>query len=763
MVASTSPRSFQFPRQIFALFALLPVLIYTIAHFFFVPYTGFDFNPTTGEVIEFEGTPPPGTLQRGDVLVQVGSIPWEAYNTDLRQPLIDPAEEGTLIPIRILRNGTEQQITWQLLPANSQSIALRFSTEWWIAWVFWGTGMLGFLFLRPHNTLRALFLTLCFLTAFWLAGESTVSRWHIWGGAIKLRAVSWLLAPAYFLFHWYFPRPLREIPRSVIHGSFGVAGILALAHTFQLLPKNAHAIPVLLALVSTIVLLGIHFVRQRSERRALGIVILGVILTVVPIIVASISLGISGTQSDITGLAFLAFPALPLAYFYATTRQNLGALETRANRAISLYIFLIILCTLALFITPILHAQTTDVSAHIIITLLLMAFIGVAVALFFIPFERWIERTVLGIPLPTRSLLETYGVEIASVLTTSELAILLHEQILRSLHVKEAQLLRIVDGVASELATYGNRTYQIPDSYTLKLFHENTAHYLPPDSTPLPFPYQWVRVILQLRGQNQIEGLWLLGARDPDDFYARKEIEMLNTVAVPSGVALTNILRAQQLRDMVQVNIARWDAEHKRIAHSLHDKVLQDLQVLYERMDKSHSDTPTRYDALTGYIRHLIAELRPPSLTYDIGLGDVIQGMVDEYAEQRPTIQWQYHPTGNDSLVYDEAVTENLYYIAKLACDNIAQHADATLATIRLQLTPTCIQLLIEDDGVGFDLEDPVSYGTILAGKHFGLFHMLERADMIGAKIRIQSRPKTGTRVSVEWQGHSIGESPPLD
>lgn len=752
MASSASPRRSLFTYHPLPLLVLLLLLFYTFAHFLVVPYAGFNFNPTTGEVVSIDIPDPVSDLQVGDQLLQVGSVSWEQYDTNLNQPLIQNAEADTQIPITVLRNGTEQTVMWKIPGPNGQLVGLRFTTEWWIAFVFWGVGILGFLFLRPRNTLRALFITLCFLTAIWLAGESTVSRWHIWGGALKLRAIAWLLVPAYFFFHWYFLRPLKVLPNRVIYSGFGIATIFALAHTFQLLPESAHAIPISLALLSTLVLLAIHFIRHRSERRAIAIVALGVLLTAGPIIVASLVLGLTGSQPNLTGIVFLAFPALPLAYFYATTRRTLGALETRANRAIALYIFLVLLCTIALVVTPLLHIQANDVSTNVAITLVLMALVGACVALFFAPFERWIEWRLLGIPLPTRSLLETYGIEIASVLTPDELVILLHEQILRSLHVLEAQLLRVNDGVVSELATHGNHSYTLPDDSTLAMLHQNATQYLPLDITPLPKTFQWVRLVLQLRGQNQVEGLWLLGRRDPDDFYAQKEIEMLNAVAAPSGVALTNILRAGQLRDMVQANIARWDNEHKRIAHSLHDKVLQDLQLISERIDKNHPESHERYESLTEYIRHLIADLRPPSLTFGMGLSDIMQSLVDDYAEQHPTLHWHFHQTGDENLVYEEAVTENLYYIAKLACDNIIQHASATEAEIHLQLQTTCVQLIIKDNGVGFNIENPVGYSTILAEKHFGLFHMLERADMINANIRIESHPNDGTSILVEWK-----------
>ena len=90
---------------------------------------------------------------------------------------------------------------------------------------------------------------------------------------------------------------------------------------------------------------------------------------------------------------------------------------------------------------------------------------------------------------------------------------------------------------------------------------------------------------------------------------------------------------------------------------------------------------------------------------------------------------------------------ETVYRIAEEALHNIEKHTQANHVDIRIELNATdpanhVLTLTIEDDGKGFDL----------AAKnkgHFGLLGMQEQADILGAKLDVQSYAKKGTRVQL--------------
>jgi two-component system NarL family sensor kinase len=81
-----------------------------------------------------------------------------------------------------------------------------------------------------------------------------------------------------------------------------------------------------------------------------------------------------------------------------------------------------------------------------------------------------------------------------------------------------------------------------------------------------------------------------------------------------------------------------------------------------------------------------------------------------------------------------------LFRIAEEALGNVARHAGAGTARLRLELLPESAALEVEDDGRGFDP------GAVPADR-FGLVGMRERARLLGGELRVESAPGAGTRV----------------
>jgi signal transduction histidine kinase len=92
-----------------------------------------------------------------------------------------------------------------------------------------------------------------------------------------------------------------------------------------------------------------------------------------------------------------------------------------------------------------------------------------------------------------------------------------------------------------------------------------------------------------------------------------------------------------------------------------------------------------------------------------------------------------------------------LYRIVQEALNNTARHADASQAIISLAFSPEQVDLEITDDGKGFEV--PKSPAEFAPGGHFGLLGMFERAELIGADLKIQSTPGKGARLAVHLPG----------
>ena len=99
-----------------------------------------------------------------------------------------------------------------------------------------------------------------------------------------------------------------------------------------------------------------------------------------------------------------------------------------------------------------------------------------------------------------------------------------------------------------------------------------------------------------------------------------------------------------------------------------------------------------------------------------------------------------------------ESIENNIYRIVQEACENALKYARAKSITIAGELSTESIDIKVTDDGIGFNTEISLKLDDMLANKHFGLAGMHERADLIGAVIRIDSKPNLGTEIWVSWK-----------
>jgi two-component system NarL family sensor kinase len=83
-----------------------------------------------------------------------------------------------------------------------------------------------------------------------------------------------------------------------------------------------------------------------------------------------------------------------------------------------------------------------------------------------------------------------------------------------------------------------------------------------------------------------------------------------------------------------------------------------------------------------------------------------------------------------------------LYRVCQEALTNVAAHAQANRVTVRLVATPAAVQLVVIDDGGGFE-------PSRLADDRHGIVGMKERVEILGGTMEIESSPGEGTRVDV--------------
>ncbi|MBI5829845.1 MAG: hypothetical protein HZB20_09990, partial [Chloroflexi bacterium] len=407
-----------------SLLVLAALVMFTYALFFQVPYQGFNF--ARNSIVRVFT---PGELQPGDELVQVGPVPIRAFEADLRETIFDNTAPGGVAPIVARRGGQLLTIQWTLPGFNYGEFLARLTSQWWLAFPFWLAGEVVLLALRPRNTRWRLLIAFNSLTALWLSASS-LSRWHVWESAIVLRMAIWLSVPVYLHLHWVFPKPLAPTPKWVWPLLYLVGALLAAAQWFQLLPVDLYQFGFLLALAGSALLLLAHYVFrpvQRSEVRFL--VAAGALALLPPVGLGLLVAGV-GVAVPAILLTLVFLPILPFAYIYAAYRRQLGELELRANQAVAVYLFLAGLGTVALTLAVALDTQFNSFGANILIDAVLITVTALIAIFGFAPFQRFIERRLLGMPLPPAELVESYAERITVSLDQKALAKLLTGELL---------------------------------------------------------------------------------------------------------------------------------------------------------------------------------------------------------------------------------------------------------------------------------------------------------------------------------------------
>jgi PAS domain S-box-containing protein len=202
----------------------------------------------------------------------------------------------------------------------------------------------------------------------------------------------------------------------------------------------------------------------------------------------------------------------------------------------------------------------------------------------------------------------------------------------------------------------------------------------------------------------------------------------------------------QQRRDLALRLENAQEEERRRIASDLHDDPIQVMSAVDLRLQTMMSDpagvTASDLEALhetveqaIDRLRSMVFELRPAALDRE-GLAAALRQYLDRLAGQTG---WS---VGFQDRLASEPPVElraTLFRIAQEALMNARKHAGATHVEVTLADAGSGVALRVNDDGKGFDPEDPGRPG------HLGLETSIERAELAGGWCRITSEPGGGT------------------
>jgi len=193
--------------------------------------------------------------------------------------------------------------------------------------------------------------------------------------------------------------------------------------------------------------------------------------------------------------------------------------------------------------------------------------------------------------------------------------------------------------------------------------------------------------------------------------------------------------------------------ERNRLARDLHDTLAHTLAALavhlealrtLQKHDPGAAEEATEEALATARrgleeSRQAIQALRADPLGA-LGLVGAIRSMLQDL-QSSTEVSADLKVAGRETELTD-GEAQALFRITEEAVSNIRRHAGAQRVAVRLAFGLDRVDLVIEDDGTGFDPD-------VVNADHYGLLGMRERAEMVGATLEVSSHPGGGTEILV--------------
>jgi signal transduction histidine kinase/ligand-binding sensor domain-containing protein len=217
--------------------------------------------------------------------------------------------------------------------------------------------------------------------------------------------------------------------------------------------------------------------------------------------------------------------------------------------------------------------------------------------------------------------------------------------------------------------------------------------------------------------------------------------------------------RLHQMTRRISVRFEERLAERTRIAQDLHDTLLQGFlsasMQLSVALDGLPADSPAKPPL--AHILQLMRQVTEEGRNRVRGLRSSTSASAD-LAKALAEVRNEIHVPGiafrvivqGESQPLHPLLGDEVYRIGREALVNAFRHSHAKTIEIELEYTAARLRILVRDDGCGIDPQ------VLKSGRegHWGLIGMRERAEQIGARLSVWSRPTAGTEIEISVPGN---------
>lgn len=231
--------------------------------------------------------------------------------------------------------------------------------------------------------------------------------------------------------------------------------------------------------------------------------------------------------------------------------------------------------------------------------------------------------------------------------------------------------------------------------------------------------------------------------------FDQEDLRLLQSFASSAATAVATAQTVES--DRLQQQVESAEKERERWARELHDDALQGLAAIRitlatalqskgeeraERIERAAEDTMHRLEEQINELNRLINDLRPAPLER-LGLAGALEALAEESSARgevrvEATVEIAGEPNRDEERL--------VYRLVQEALTNVVKHAAASHVTVTAKETDGEIEIIISDDGSGFD--------TTATTRGHGLIGMRERIELLGGEIEVSSEPGHGTEIT---------------
>ena len=560
-----------------SLLVLFPCLYYSYAAS--TPELGFTLSSTDWQVVSAYPCPssPEKCLKVGDRVISIEGVDFQQFLSDRQLSVPGLFGEDGVARIRLIRKNEPLILDVRIRAEHADLSQATYNM--FAPLIFWLMGTVVIIFLRPRDERWLVLILFSYVTAIWIV---TGFAARTAGAAFVFHVAIWFFVPLSIHLHMVLPNNLMPKGwRWTFQGCFYAAALgLAVLDTLLWFQKFGY-LSVWYTLGGVLLSVVLLFARlvlpvDPATKIAGRIMLFGVSLGLVPFLVFHGVLvawfrHMGSEEQDLRSfypfmqwISATTIPILPMSYIYAIYKHHLGALEFRANRFLGTYTFSALLFASYTIVFFAICSHWKTINGQFLATLLLVSLSYMAaVPLLRDRFQALVDRYVFGIRHSPEEVIGLVSERIPTAFDREILGGVVAEEILPALLIRQSALYLIPEGRQETLYEQSLPAGSPkPVMQDLREVLAQSGRYLP--QGPGNAALFWVRLVIPLTLQGETVGVWLIGRRDPDDFFPASDIQLLSTVANQIAPMAENV----RLYEKAQQEIAQRKAAEEEIRRS---------------------------------------------------------------------------------------------------------------------------------------------------------------------------------------------------